>query len=167
MALDGYEYDKPAVSISKADGELLKSNATYVDGDAPYYQGNLTVSDLQRPFYNEVTYNYGYNSEPYGDANQVLAVVPDWTNATPGATYKATINYEADFREYYPAYYTWDEASIETTPTTLTVTIPDATSIADVNVKRNADKRIVNLMGIPVGKEYKGIVIQNGKKVLQ
>ena len=43
MNLTGYEYDIPVVCITQEDGELLKQ--TFVDGDIPYYTGELTVSD--------------------------------------------------------------------------------------------------------------------------
>lgn len=43
MNLAGYEYDIPVVCITQDDGELLRQ--TFVDGDIPYYTGELTVSD--------------------------------------------------------------------------------------------------------------------------
>ena len=46
---------------------------------------------------------------------------------------------------------------------------PLATGIAGVTVKttKPADNRIFNLAGQQVGKDYKGVVIQNGVKKLQ
>ena len=101
----------------------------------------------------------------------IKALVPDWTNATPGATYKATITY-SNCR-----YHLWDtdingydvhSVEIGTPSTTVTVVIPGGeNSIYEVNADRNANSPTYNLMGISVGKEYKGIVIQNGKKILR
>lgn len=43
MDLTGYEGPAPCVSITQADGELLKSSAEY-NAEGDYYQGSLTVS---------------------------------------------------------------------------------------------------------------------------
>ena len=56
---------------------------------------------------------------------------------------------------------------IGTPTTTVTVVIPEDTGIDDVNADLRKDGHTYNLMGIRVGKDYKGIVIKNGKKVLQ
>ena len=57
---------------------------------------------------------------------------------------------------------------IGTPSTTVTVVIPGGeNSIDEVNADSNANIPMYNLMGIRVGKEYKGIVIQNGKKILR
>ena len=172
MNLDGYEYDKPAVAVTMATGTLLKNSAEYVtDGAAPYYLGTLKVNDVETG--HSKSYLAFGEQDYYGNiysTYDVYARVPDWTNATPGATYQATINYseciyyrfDPDFNEYegYPI-------EIGTPSTTVTVTIPEENSIEDITAGRNADGRMYNLLGIPVGKDYKGIVIQNGRKVLR
>ena len=169
MSLDGYEYDKPAVSVPKNAGTLLKEKAEYVtDGDAPYYRGTLEVGDVVA---GHDTFSLGYGSDVYGTTYtnyEVYAYVLDWTNATPGATYTATITYhECTYYTYISGYdYMTYPIEIGTPSTTVTVVIPEENSIEGINTDRNADGRMFNLLGVPVGKDYKGIVIQNGKKVL-
>lgn len=177
MSLENYEYTNPAISVTMETGDLLKDNAEYVtDGEAPYYIGTLEMGEVmarQLPVLLEFgKFRYGYVE--YDDHNKdywIKARVPDWTNATPGATYKATITYsncryqlwDTDINGYdmYPV-------EIGTPSTTVTVVIPGGeNSIYEVNADRNANSPTYNLMGIRVGKEYKGIVIQNGKKVLR
>ena len=51
--------------------------------------------------------------------------------------------------------------------TKLVITRGGASGISDVKVVRVADGAIYNLAGQKVGKDYKGIVIMNGKKVVQ
>lgn len=171
MNLSGYEYDKPAVSILQTDGAWLKENAEYVDGDAPYYQGTLTVGEAEiRHATNAM--GFGYNESTGADYPdyEMMAYVYDWTNATPGATYQATITYtDAYYNDYYPSYGWWNSSQVDigTPTTTLTVKIPEENAIEDVNADKNAEGRTYNLMGLPVGKNYKGIVIKNGRKVLQ
>ena len=170
MALTGIDNDNPAVSIMKVDGAWLKENAEYVDGDAPYYQGSLTVGEAVTG-HDIMSMGFGYNSdtgEDYPDY-EMMAYVYDWTNATPGATYQATITYtNATYYDYYPSYVLWDSTPIEigTSTTTLTVKIPEEDAIEGVNADMSAEGRTYNLMGLPVNKGYKGIVIKNGKKVL-
>lgn len=181
MALEGYEYTNPAISVPIETGALLKDNAEYVtDGEAPYYIGTLEMGEVmasQLPvllefgkFYSGSGDHYGSGEiENYNKDYSIKALVPDWTNATPGATYKATITY-SNCR-----YHLWDTVmhgynmypvEIGTPSTTVTVTIPGGeNSINEVNADRSANSPTYNLMGIRVGKEYKGIVIQNGKKV--
>ena len=171
MDLTGYEYDKPAVSIKMADGAWLKDNAEYVDGDAPYYRGTLTVSE---PTMGHDTFSMGFGydlttRENYSDY-EMKAYVYDWTNATPGATYQATITYSnGTYYDWYESYsqYVGLDMEIGTPTTTVTVVIPEDTGIDDVNADLRKDGHTYNLMGIRVGKDYKGIVIKNGKKVLQ
>ena len=172
MYLTGYEYTNPAIFVKQEAGTLLKSNAEYVtDGEAPYYVGTLEMGEVVAG-HNETSLGIGkdYNSGRFADY-EIKAWVPDWTNATPGATYKATITYSsctyniwnADISDYdvYPV-------EIGTPSTTVTVTIPgEENPIDDVTADRNANSPTYNLMGIRVGKDYKGIVIKNGKKVLQ
>ncbi len=43
MNLEGYTYSAPCVSVSQAEGQLLKEAATYVE-DGNYYLGTMTVS---------------------------------------------------------------------------------------------------------------------------
>ena len=50
---------------------------------------------------------------------------------------------------------------------TFAITRGGATGISNVNVVRVSDGAIYNLAGQKVGKDYKGIVIQNGKKYMQ
>ncbi|MBE6259697.1 MAG: hypothetical protein E7107_02560 [Prevotella sp.] len=50
---------------------------------------------------------------------------------------------------------------------TFAITRGGATGISDVKVVRVADGAIYNLAGQKVGKDYKGIVIMNGKKFMQ
>ena len=172
MALDGYEYTKPAIAVTQEAGTLLKSNAEYVtDGEAPYYVGTLEMGE-EVAGHNETNLGIGkdYNSGRFADY-EIKAWVPDWTNATPGATYKATITYS------YCTYHIWNTdindydiypVEIGTPSTTVTVTIPgEENAIDDVTADRNANGPTYNLMGIRVGKEYKGIVIKNGKKILR
>lgn len=176
MGLGEYEYTNPAISVTMETGALLKDNAEYVtDGEAPYYIGTLEMGEVmarQLPVLLEFgKYNYGAGAfENYNKDYSIKARVPDWTNATPGATYKATITY-SNCR-----YHLWDTDingydvhPVEITPsTTVTVVIPGGeNSINEVNADRNANSPTYNLMGIRVGKEYKGIVIQNGKKILR
>jgi hypothetical protein len=171
MALDNYEYTNPAVSIKMADGTLLKEKGEFVDGEAPYYVGTLEIGEVV-PGQTETSLGIGkdyYAGGSYADY-EIKAWVPDWTNATPGATYKATITYpscthyiwNAGINDYdvYPV-------EIGTPSTTVTVVIPEDTGIDDVNADLRKDGHTYNLMGIRVGKDYKGIVIKNGKKVLQ
>ena len=165
MNITGYEYDKPAVSITPEEGALLKSNATYVDGDAPYYRGTLTISEDLAYKHSDLNYSYGYVQEDV--EREIRAVVQDWTKATPGATYQATINYTAILYTYDLDHEVWAEPTNEHATTTLTVTIPDDTAIEVVNADKSTEGRTYNLMGMPVGKSYKGIVIKNGRKVLQ
>lgn len=169
MNLSGYEYDKPAVSILQTDGAWLKENATYVDGDAPYYQGTLTIGETEIG-HSIYGMGIGYNESTGADYSdyELSAYVYDWTNATPGATYQATITYTAaTYYDYYFTYYYVSTAlEIGTPTTTLTVTIPEENAIEGVNADMNAEGRTYNLLGIPVGKDYKGVVIQNGRKVL-
>ena len=183
MALEKYEYTNPAISVTQETGVLLKDNAEYVtDGEAPYYIGTLEMGEVmarQLPvllefgkFYSGSGDHYGSGEiENYNKDYSIKALVPDWTNATPGATYKATITY-SNCR-----YHLWDTVmhgynmypvEIGTPSTTVTVVIPGGeNSIYEVNADRNANSPTYNLMGIRVGKEYKGIVIQNGKKILR
>ena len=183
MALENYEYTNPAIAVTQETGALLKDNAEYVtDGEAPYYIGTLEMGEVmarQLPvllefgkFYHGSGDQYGSGEiENYNNDYSIKALVPDWTNATPGATYKATITY-SNCR-----YHLWDTVmhgynmypvEIGTPSTTVTVVIPSGeNSINEVNADRNANSPTYNLMGIRVGKEYKGIVIQNGKKVLR
>ena len=51
--------------------------------------------------------------------------------------------------------------------TKLVITRGGASGISDVKVVRVADGAIYNLAGQKVGKDYKGIVIMNGKKFMQ
>ena len=170
MSLSGIDNDNPAVSIMKVDGAWLKENAEYVEGDAPYYQGTLTVGETKIG-HSTQDMGFGYNQSTGADYPdyELSAYVYDWTNATPGATYQATITYTA--ATYYDYYFTIysnvsSDIVIGTPTTTLTVTIPDETAIEGVNADKNAEGRTYNLMGLPVGKDYKGIVIKNGKKML-
>jgi len=172
MALDNYEYTNPAIATTQEAGTLLKSNAEYVtDGEAPYYVGTLEMGKVVAG-HNELGLGFGkdyYMGGSYADY-EIKAWVPDWTNATPGATYKATITYpscnyyiwNADIYDYYVS-----PVEIGTLSTTVTVVIPEDTGIDDVNADLRKDGHTYNLMGIRVGKDYKGIVIKNGKKVLQ
>ena len=50
---------------------------------------------------------------------------------------------------------------------TFAITRGGATGISNVNVVRVSDGAIYNLAGQKVGKDYKGIVIQNGRKYMQ
>lgn len=181
MALENYEYTNPAISVTQETGALLKNNAEYVtDGEAPYYVGTLEMGEVmarQLPVLLEFgKFRYGSGENDYDFYNKdysIKALVPDWTNATPGATYKATITY-SNCR-----YKLWDTdinvngydvypVEIGTPSTTVTVVIPGGeNSIYEVNTDRSANSPTYNLMGIRVGKEYKGIVIQNGKKILR
>ena len=183
MGLENYEYTNPAISVTQETGVLLKDNAEYVtDGEAPYYIGTLEMGEVmarQLPvllefgkFYSGSGDHYGSGEiENYNKDYSIKALVPDWTNATPGATYKATITY-SNCR-----YHLWDTVmhgynmypvEIGTPSTTVTVVIPGGeNSIYEMNTDRNANSPTYNLMGIRVGKEYKGIVIQNGKKILR
>lgn len=179
MALENYEYTNPAIAVTQETGALLKDNAEYItDGEAPYYIGTLEMGEVmarQLPVLLEFgKFRYGSGENDYDYYNKdysIKALVPDWTNATPGATYKATITY-SNCR-----YHLWDTdingydvypVEIGTPSTTVTVVIPGGeNSIDEVNADRNANSPTYNLMGIRVGKEYKGIVIQNGKKVLR
>ncbi|MBQ9671136.1 MAG: hypothetical protein IJV23_09045 [Prevotella sp.] len=177
MALEEYEYTNPAISVTMETGALLKDNAEYItDGEAPYYVGTLEMGEVmarQLPVlleFGKFRYEYG-EFENYIKDYSIKALVPDWTNATPGATYKATITY-SNCR-----YHLWDTdingydvhpVEIGTPSTTVTVVIPGGeNSIYEVNADRSANSPTYNLMGIRVGKEYKGIVIQNGKKILR
>jgi len=171
MNLTGYEYDKPAVSIKMADGTLLKEKGEFVDGEAPYYVGTLEIDEVVAG-HNEFGLGFGRqhtDGSTFPDY-EIKAWVPDWTNATPGATYKATITYPSCSYEYWnddiEAYGSYP-VEIGTPSTTLTVVIPEDTGIDDVNADLRKDGHTYNLMGIRVGKDYKGIVIKNGKKVLQ
>jgi hypothetical protein len=171
MNLSGIENDNPAVSIKQVDGEWLKENATYVDGDAPYYQGTLTIGETEIG-HSIYGMGIGYNESTGADYSdyELSAYVYDWTNATPGATYQATITYSSGtYYDWYESYsqYVGLDMEIGTPSTTVTVTIPEENSIEDITAGRNADGRMYNLLGIPVGKDYKGVVIQNGRKVLQ
>ena len=172
MNLSGYEYDKPAVAVTMATGTLLKNSAEYVtDGAAPYYRGTLKLNDV------EIGHSKSYlafgEQDYYGNiysTYDVYARVPDWTNATPGATYQATITYsECIYYRFDPDFNEYEGYLIEigTPSTTVTVVIPEDTGIDDVNADLRKDGHTYNLMGIRVGKDYKGIVIKNGKKVLQ
>lgn len=166
MNLSNYEYDKPAVTVSANDGNILRKNGTYVEGDTPYYHGTLTITDTKK--YERYAKNWDYGNTCYIDDVNTSAVVPDWTQATPGATYKATINYKLYYEEYdEDNQEVKDGVMVETTPTTLTLVVPNETGINDVTIKRNSDNRMYNLMGMPVRKDYKGIVIHNGKKILR
>ena len=156
----------------KVDGAWLKENAEYVEGDAPYYQGTLTVGEAEiRHATNAM--GFGYNESTGADYPdyELSAYVYDWTNATPGATYQATITYsDAYYCDYYFTYgasYVSTALEIGTPTTTLTVKMPEDNAIEGVNADKNAEGRTYNLMGLPVGKNYKGIVIKNGRKVLQ
>ena len=177
MSLENYEYTNPAISVTMETGALLKDNAEYVtDGEAPYYIGTLEMGEVmarQLPVLLEFgKFRYSFDEfDNYIKDYSIKALVPDWTNATPGATYKATITY-SNCR-----YHLWDTdisgydvypVEIGTQSTTVTVVIPGGeNSIYEVNADRNANSPTYNLMGIRVGKEYKGIVIQNGKKILR
>ncbi len=172
MALENYEYTNPAIAVTQETGALLKDNAEYItDGEAPYYVGTLEMGEVMA---GHTKVGLGFGKDYYGAEfkdYEIKAWVPDWTNATPGATYKATITYPSS------TYYIWDAAindydvytnpiEIGTQSTTVTVVIPGGeNSINEVNADRSANSPTYNLMGIRVGKEYKGIVIQNGKKV--
>ena len=177
MALENYEYTNPAIAVTQETGALLKDNAEYItDGEAPYYIGTLEMGEVmarQLPVlleFGKFRYEYG-EFENYIKDYSIKALVPDWTNATPGATYKATITY-SNCR-----YHLWDTdingydvhpVEIGTPSTTVTVVIPGGeNSIYEMNTDRSANSPTYNLMGIRVGKEYKGIVIQNGKKILR
>ncbi|MBR1526663.1 MAG: hypothetical protein IJ640_08395 [Prevotella sp.] len=172
MALGDYEYTKPAIAVTQETGALLKNNAEYItDGEAPYYVGTLEMGEMVA---GHTKVGLGFGKDYYGGEfkdYEIKAWVPDWTNATPGATYKATITYPSC------TYYIWDATindydvypiEIGTQSTTVTVVIPGGeNSIYEVNTDRSANSPTYNLMGIRVGKEYKGIVIQNGKKILR
>lgn len=174
MALEKYEYTNPAIAVTQETGALLKDNAEYItDGEAPYYVGTLEMGEVMA---GHTKVGLGFGKDYYGGEfkdYEIKAWVPDWTNATPGATYKATITYPSS------TYYIWDAAindydvytnpiEIGTQSTTVTVVIPGGeNSIDEVNADRSANIPVYNLMGIRVGKEYKGIVIQNGKKILR
>lgn len=172
MALENYEYTNPAIAVTQETGALLKDNAEYItDGEAPYYVGTLEMGEMVA---GHTKVGLGFGKDYYGGEfkdYEIKAWVPDWTNATPGATYKATITYPSC------TYYIWDATindydvypiEIGTQSTTVTVVIPGGeNSIYEVNTDRSANSPTYNLMGIRVGKEYKGIVIQNGKKILR
>lgn len=179
MALEDYEYTNPAISVTMETGALLKDNAEYItDGEAPYYVGTLEMGEVmarQLPVLLEFgKLRYGSGEQDYNYYNKnysIKALVPDWTNATPGATYKATITYsnckyhlwntDKNGNDVYPV-------EIGTPSTTVTLVIPgEENDIYDVTTDSNTNIPVYNLMGIRVGKEYKGIVIQNGKKILQ
>lgn len=176
MSLENYEYTNPAISVTMETGDLLKDNAEYVtDGEAPYYIGTLEMGEVmarQLPVLLEFgKFRYGSGENDYDYYNKdysIKALVPDWTNATPGATYKATITYSnCRYQLWDTDINGYDMYPVEITPsTTVTVVIPGGeNSIYEVNTDRSANSPTYNLMGIRVGKEYKGIVIQNGKKV--
>lgn len=174
MDLENYEYTNPAISVTMETGALLKDNAEYVtDGEAPYYIGTLEMGEVmarQLPVLLEFgKFRYGSGENDYDYYNKdysIKALVPDWTNATPGATYKATITYSNCRYQLLDTGYDVYPVEIGTPSTTVTVVIPGGeNSIYEVNADRNANSPTYNLMGIRVGKEYKGIVIQNGKKV--
>ena len=170
MNLTGYEYNNPAVSITKADGELLKNNATFVDGDAPNYLGTLTVYDADHKHLSErsmISYQMGYDEVLEPRTVYESAEVLDWSAATPGATYKATINYDVTHYVFNTATGYWQiKETIPANPTTLTLKVTDATGIEDVTIARPTDNRRYNIMGQPVGEDYKGIVIMNGQKMI-
>lgn len=176
MDLENYEYTNPAISVTMETGALLKDNAEYVtDGEAPYYIGTLEMGEVmarQLPVLLEFgKFRYGSGENDYDYYNKdysIKALVPDWTNATPGATYKATITYSNCRYQLWDTGYDVYPVEIGTPSTTVTVVIPGGeNSIYEVNADRNANSPTYNLMGIRVGKEYKGIVIQNGKKILR
>ncbi|MBQ9177388.1 MAG: hypothetical protein IJ140_00135, partial [Prevotella sp.] len=99
MSLENYEYTNPAISVTMETGALLKDNAEYVtDGEAPYYIGTLEMGEVmarQLPVLLEFgKFRYSFDEfDNYIKDYSIKALVPDWTNATPGATYKATITY--------------------------------------------------------------------------
>ena len=73
--------------------------------------------------------NYGYNAGTggfYGEHFNANFIVLDWTNATPGATYQATITYpEGTYYQFSPEIQDYVINTFETNgTTTLTVTIP-------------------------------------------
>ena len=53
-------------------------------------------------------------------------------------------------------------------PVTVTATFkePVVTGITDINAAKPKTGQRYNLMGQPVGKDYKGIVIEDGKKLI-
>lgn len=179
MGLEEYEYTNPAISVTMETGALLKDNAEYItDGEAPYYVGTLEMGEVmarQLPVlleFGKFRYGSGENNYDYYNKDySIKARVPDWTNATPGATYKATITYSNCRYQFWDTDingYDVHPVEIGTPSTTVTVVIPGGeNSIYEVNTDRSANSPTYNLMGIRVGKEYKGIVIQNGKKILR
>ena len=52
-------------------------------------------------------------------------------------------------------------------PTSLDVTVSESTAITAVKTDNQHDDAIYNLAGQRVGKDYKGVVIINGKKVVR
>ncbi|MBR1468626.1 MAG: Ig-like domain-containing protein [Prevotella sp.] len=135
MNLTGYEYTNPAIAITMADGALLKEKGEFVDGDAPYYVGTLEMGELAAG-HTEMGLGFGKDyylsgSHYYSDY-EIKALVPDWTNATPGATYKATITYSnCNYYIWRAALHDYDVYPVEigTQSTTVTVTIPKAVTI--------------------------------------
>lgn len=166
MNLDGYEYDKPAVAITKADGALLKSNATYVDGDAPYYRGTLTISNILKYSHNPLIFSYGNYNESYNA--YTYARVPDWTNATPGATYKATINYAVTRYVYDEVTNTYVDSQSELTPTVLTLVVPNGDDAINSITGTQKDGYFTldgrKIQGAP---SKRGIYIKDGKKIIR
>ena len=65
------------------------------------------------------------------------------------------------------AFYMYRHTGKSTYFNTFAITRGGATGISNVNVVRVSDGAIYNLAGQKVGKDYKGIVIQNGKKYMQ
>ena len=63
MNLSGYEYNLPAVSITQADGELLKSSATTTEtftaddgNEYTYYIGSLEIGSVIDVVFNDSEY---------------------------------------------------------------------------------------------------------------
>ena len=52
------------------------------------------------------------------------------------------------------------------TPATIEVTVQAVSGVEDINVDNNGSQRRYNVFGQPVGKDYKGIVIEDGKKLI-
>jgi len=164
MNLTGYKYDKPAVSTTLQGGAMLKNHAEYVTGSASYYRGTLTISDSKKYRHFAVDFGFGHDYESEEDYD-VVAVVPDWAGATSGATYKAQISFNAAFYEYDSEGNYISESTLETKPTTLTLSVPANVGVDEATSGLD-DDRMYNIMGVQVYDGYKGIVIKNGKKML-
>lgn len=141
----------------------LESTATYSITLPESFENGSVVADKETAAEGEtvtltVTPDEGYELE-------TLTIATVETNPTDGAPMLAPLRANVDYTAGENGTYTF---VMPAAPVTINATFKETTvtGIVDLNTGTAKSGQRYNLMGQPVGKDYKGIVIEDGKKII-